>query len=466
MAIYRCSVKDNLTRSKGQSAVASAAYIAREKLHDERLGQTFNFARHDDKALWAGIYAPKDAPEWARDRQALWNEVEKAEKRKDAQIARPIEIALPHELTLEQNRYALQDFIRENFTRKGYVVDASIHSPSRDGDERNIHAHLLISLRTIDENGFSKSKQQEQENYRNKSAYTEALRESWERIGNRHLERHGHAPSLDRRTLAAQGIDREATKHRGPHVDAMERKGKQTERGEECRAIEERNRELAEARRDLAEVSKALAQEQRQQERPREPEQEPKQEQRQPTPEAERAPQPHGIDDSAAAFLKNREAAKLDKDAQRIEADRDRAPDMNRPALGGTVAQGFGMAASVATKASERLSSIADQLLGMLGPAPPPLTFRDYLNSKEARERHFQEQREQGERDATLWQIIADRRQGKDLNPDTMRDELRKLNRNDLEKIKTYGEDGLKQIIADHEREIQRQRERDRGRER
>jgi MobA/MobL family len=235
MASYHLSA-GVIARTAGYSSVAAAAYRARCALTDERTGTLHDYSRKSGELLWQGIYAPKDAPEWARERVQLWNHVEAFERRRDAQLARSFDIALPHELTLEQNRYALQDWVRENFTRKGLIADAVIHAPGRDGDQRNIHAHVMVVLRKLDGNEFA-AKKERSETLADRKAELEGLRESWERIGNRHLERYGHAPTLDRRTLLAQGIDREPTVHLGKHATAIERDGKPTQLGDANRAI-------------------------------------------------------------------------------------------------------------------------------------------------------------------------------------------------------------------------------------
>ena len=266
MAQYRCQVKPRLSRSNGASVARTAAYIEREKLEDERTGEVYDFSGHKDKALWTGIYAPKGAPEWAHDLQNLVTEIERAEKRKDSQLALPIELSLAHELTLEQNRWMLQDFIKENCTRPGYATIAAIHEPPHGGDERNIHAHLLVTLRTIDENGFSKTKAEQQENYMARSERVEALRASWEKHLKHHLERHGfekEAAEVSCKSLKEQGIDREPQKHLGPTASDMERKGKQTERGEINNAIKDSNRQLDRLQRAQKEASQAIAEAQR-----------------------------------------------------------------------------------------------------------------------------------------------------------------------------------------------------------
>jgi len=232
MASYHLSVHANVSRGKGQSLVRSAAYNDRAKLTDERTGETWDY-RHLGAALASGIYAPKDAPDWARDLGQLVNEVERFEKRSDAQLAMNLDIALPHEQTLEQNRRLMQDFVREQFQRKGYAAHFAIHPPDRDGDQRNVHAHVLVTLRKIDEHGFARSKAEQQERYRNRGAYVEGLRDSWEQLANRHLERNGYDARIDRRSLAEQGIEREPEQHRGPAVTALEREGNVTRIGGE-----------------------------------------------------------------------------------------------------------------------------------------------------------------------------------------------------------------------------------------
>jgi hypothetical protein len=148
------------------------------------------------------------------------------------------------ELTLEQNRYALQDWIRDNFTRKGLIADAVIHAPSEQGDERNMHAHVMVVMRKLDGSEFVRTKERFDtfsEKEAAKIAELEGLRESWARIGNRHLERHGFEPTLDHRTLEAQGIEREATIHMGKAATAIERDGNLSELGGVNREISAEN---------------------------------------------------------------------------------------------------------------------------------------------------------------------------------------------------------------------------------
>ena len=233
MAIYHLSAQV-ISRGYGHSAVHAAAYRARDGLIDERTGLKHDYSRKADELLFAGLYAPKDAPEWARDREQLWNHVEAFEKHRRAELAREYVIALPHELTVEQGRYALQDWVRDNFTRKGLIADVTIHAPGEQGDERNMHAHVMVVMRKLDGSEFARTKERFatfSEKEAAKIAELEGLRESWARIGNRHLERHGFTPTLDHRTLQAQGIEREPTIHMGKSATAIEREGKASELG-------------------------------------------------------------------------------------------------------------------------------------------------------------------------------------------------------------------------------------------
>ena len=222
MASYHLCVHPNVSRGRGQSLVRTAAYNARARLTDERTGKVWDY-RHLGAVLFEGIYAAR-APDWVHDLGQLVNGIERGEKRRDAQLAMNIDIALPHEQTLEQNRRLLQDFVREQFMRAGYAAHAVIHAPEPGGDPRNIHAHVLVTLRQIGPNGFAPTKAEQQERYRNRSTFVEQLREKWEQLANRHLARNGIDARIDRRSLETQGVKREPEQHRGPAVTAMQRR--------------------------------------------------------------------------------------------------------------------------------------------------------------------------------------------------------------------------------------------------
>ncbi|MBV9152344.1 MAG: MobA/MobL family protein [Alphaproteobacteria bacterium] len=287
MALYRYSVGERVSRGKGQSSLRSAAYLARACYEDQRTGWVHDFTgkkspimeasdhivragRHAELAsrqevLFSGLYAPANAPDWcigAANIERFWNAAEAAERRSDAQIAERIIIVLPHELTLEQAVWALQDHVRE-FTRQGRVVQVAIHSPEPGHDSRNLHAHVLVSLRGVDENGLKATKAvEQQERFMNRSAYVEHLRENWAHVVNRHLARHGHEVQLDHRSYRRQGLDLEPTLHMGPGDAARERRGERTAVGDHNRAVAERNVERLAQRqeREKAALDKAVEQ--------------------------------------------------------------------------------------------------------------------------------------------------------------------------------------------------------------
>jgi hypothetical protein len=236
MAIYHLNAKI-ISRGKGQSAIAAAAYRSGERLRDEQADETKHYKARAERIAFTDIMAPKDAPEWAHDRNQLWNNAERAEKRKDAQTAREFTIALPHELTEQQREWLVKDFAREAFVRKGYAVDIAIHAPEEGSDERNHHCHLMVPMRTLGPEGFAAMKDRSQ----NSGAQLDAWRDQWQNIANRHLERHGHAERIDRRTLEAQGIDREATTHLGYAALEMTERGAASDRMAQFREIVERN---------------------------------------------------------------------------------------------------------------------------------------------------------------------------------------------------------------------------------
>lgn len=265
MASYHCHASI-VKRSSGHSAVAAAAYRARTDLTDERTGQRHDYTRAygGTDLAFSGIFAPEDAPAWAHDRAQLWNHVEAFENRKNAQLARDFDIALAHELTEEQNRWALQDWVKENFTRRGLVADVAIHRPHEWGDERNIHAHVMVTMRPLDGEEFARNKDREA----NRPEQLEAWRESWAQHLSRHLRRHGHDAEADRmavghlrlteqREIAARRgdlalaaeLDREPTVHMGKAAMAMERRGIETDRLNRQAEIVVTNEERAASRR-------------------------------------------------------------------------------------------------------------------------------------------------------------------------------------------------------------------------
>ena len=255
MAIFHLSAKI-ISRGKGQSAIAAAAYRSGERLRDEQANEQKFYQTRAERIEFTEILAPKDAPEWAHDRNALWNNAERAEKRKDAQLAREIEVSLPHELTAQQREWLVKDFAREAFVRKGFAVDIAIHAPDKESDQRNHHAHLMVTRRTLGADGFAPTKDWK----RNPQELAE-WREQWAHLANRHFERHGHAARIDHRSLKEQGIDREAGVHLGYAANEMAQRGAQSDRMDKLKGVIERNDirlEMAALDREAAELGRRL----------------------------------------------------------------------------------------------------------------------------------------------------------------------------------------------------------------
>jgi ATP-dependent exoDNAse (exonuclease V) alpha subunit len=244
MAIYSLHVK-TVSRSAGRSVVAAAAYRAAENVVDDRLGVVWDFTRKSG-VLHAGIITPADAPEWIRDRAELWNAAERVEdkstRRSNATTGRDIIVALPHELSDAQRLEAVRQFAASLVERYSVAVDFAIHAPDRHSDTRNFHGHLLMTTRRIGAEGFGK-KTRELDDFTTGPREIEAIRLTWERIGNRALERAGLDIRMDCRSFADQGIDREATVHLGPVAAGMERTGQATDLGDRNRAVRARNAE-------------------------------------------------------------------------------------------------------------------------------------------------------------------------------------------------------------------------------
>ena len=142
MACYHLTCKI-IGRSAGRSAVAAAAYRSRDKLYDQRQGMEFDYSRKHD-LIHAEILLPESAPERLKDRETLWNEVETVEKRKDAQLAREIELALPKELNLNQQIELVREYAQVQFVDKGMIADICMHE-----SETNPHVHIMLTLREI-----------------------------------------------------------------------------------------------------------------------------------------------------------------------------------------------------------------------------------------------------------------------------------------------------------------------------
>ena len=222
MASYRFSV-GIIGRSTGRSAVACAAYRSGEKLDCDRYGERHDYRRKGG-INHTEIIAPANAPAWARDRQALWNAVEDAENRKDAQLSREVQLSLPYELNASQRLALVQDFTREQFVNAGMIADVAIHAPNREGDERNHHAHIMLTLRNLDGDTFARTKNRAW----NDTGLMENWREQWANYQNRAFEKLGLEVRVDHRSFVDRSIDLLPQRHEGVAATGIKRRGEES----------------------------------------------------------------------------------------------------------------------------------------------------------------------------------------------------------------------------------------------
>ena len=277
MSLYHFSVTQ-IKRSAGSSAIASAAYRAGERLHSDRYDEVNDYTKKGGVIMTETILAPQAPAEYA-DRETLWNAVESAEKRADAQLAYSFDFALQNEFTLEENMALARQFITENFVERGMTVDYAIHDPDRDpGGIPNPHVHVMAPIRPINPDGTWGNKQMkveltdehgepiwDEKHHRNKfqavpttdwgSPETlEQWRQNWCQLVNTKFEEKGLTDRLDWRSYERQGVDMLAQVHEGPAVSAMEKKGIATEKGDYNRWVRATNALLKSIRTKLSEL--------------------------------------------------------------------------------------------------------------------------------------------------------------------------------------------------------------------
>ena len=266
IAIYHCSIKI-VSRGKGKSAVAAAAYRSGEKLTNEWDGLTHDYTKKGG-VVHSEILLPAHAPPAFSDRSTLWNSVELSEKSNNAQLAREVEIALPVELSREEQTRLVREYCSSQFVSKGMIADFNLH----DTGGGNPHAHILLTMRPLDERGawLPKSKKEYvlDENgekirlpsgrYKtrkvdlvdwNNRENAEVWRRAWADLANDFLAQNNRPERIDHRSYERQGIDQIPTVHVGVSATQMEKKGIVTERGELNRNIKAANRILREIRR-------------------------------------------------------------------------------------------------------------------------------------------------------------------------------------------------------------------------
>ena len=248
MAIYHLRAT-MISRSQGRSATAAAAYRVAERIEDRRIGLTFDYAARGG-VDHTEILAPDHAPDWVRDRSELWNRVEESETRKNSQVAREVRVALPDELTHAERVELVREFVRSQFVDRGMVADIALHAPGRAGDERNHHAHILLTTRELGAErsvpgggsvpceGFTTKNRDW-----NKVEVLEGWREAWARDSNAALERAGLEDRVDHRTLVAQ------------RNEALELASAARERGDEGAELHETVRAMSLDRPPLPQLS-------------------------------------------------------------------------------------------------------------------------------------------------------------------------------------------------------------------
>ncbi|WP_210424818.1 MobQ family relaxase [Marichromatium bheemlicum] len=221
MAIYHLSVK-TISRSAGRSATAAAAYRAAVRIADQRTGEIHDYRRKRG-VVSADLVLPAEAPAWAQDREALWNAAEQAERRRNATVAREFEIALPAELPAEGRRALTLAFAGELVERHGCAADVCIHTPGRGGDDRNHHAHILLTTRRLGRDGLGE-KTRELDDRARGPALVRTWRERFAALQNAHLLAADRPERVDHRTLEAQGVEQTPGVHLGPAATGYERR--------------------------------------------------------------------------------------------------------------------------------------------------------------------------------------------------------------------------------------------------
>ncbi len=237
---YRFCAKKPIGRSSGKSVINSAAYVSRSKLFDDELGKNYSYKNKSNDVLFSEILTPEIAPKFSKSRELLWNNVQKHERHKKAQFARLLELNLPSHLELDEMKSLLIKFVMNNFVSLGMIADVNIHRPDIDGDKRNYHAHVLLTLRRVDESGFVGNKAREWNSKKLFGQWRENLALecsiALEKSGYfKESERwkHSHLTLKNQLNKAlercdneyAEICDHEPTKHKGVHIHQMEKKG-------------------------------------------------------------------------------------------------------------------------------------------------------------------------------------------------------------------------------------------------
>lgn len=261
MAIYHCSIQP-ISRSDGRSIVACAAYRAGEKLECDTYGKTQDYTKKTG-IEYTQIFAPTGANPDLLNRQNLWNQVEQSELKKDggikqeARLAREVEIALPHELNKQQRQALVSEFCQSLVASYNVAVDVAIHAPHTHGgsDERNFHAHILMTTRTATAKGLGAKVRELDQN-----STLKKIREKVADLTNVHLERAGLEVRVDHRSHKDRGLDIEPTFKEGLEATHAKRRGEELEIVKRNDEIKKRNKKAERLDMSIIETSNRVEQ--------------------------------------------------------------------------------------------------------------------------------------------------------------------------------------------------------------
>ncbi|AGO09579.1 TraA-like nicking enzyme (plasmid) [Lactiplantibacillus plantarum 16] len=240
MAIFHISFS-NISAGKGRSAIASAAYRSGEKLFDDKEGRHYFYARSAMPESF--ILTPKNAPEWASDREQLWNEVEKKDRKSNSRYAKEFNVALPVELSESEQKELLTKYVQENFVDQGMVADVAIHRDHPD----NPHAHVMLTNRPFNPDGSwgLKAKTQYIKDENGKQLLTKSgfpkqrkiwlvdwdkkekineWRKNWALSVNQFLAQKNIPDRISEKSFVDQGIQETPTQHEGINSQRKNRK--------------------------------------------------------------------------------------------------------------------------------------------------------------------------------------------------------------------------------------------------
>jgi hypothetical protein len=255
MSIYHQNLK-HISRGKGQSTCAAAAYRSGTRIYDERLGKTHNYEKKQG-VDYTEILSPSYAPSWVNNRAQLWNEVEKKDTRINARPASELDIALPIELSQKQQIKLIKTFAQTTLVSRGLIVDLACH----DLDSHNPHAHLMFTTRKINEQGLG-----EKDRDIKSKDFLNSLRQEWEEQANTVLSQAKRPERIDCRTLEEQGIvTRLPQIHLGPNVCQMKARGISTDRSDQYDEIEQTNTNLTQLDQQLEKLDTKIQKEQERQ---------------------------------------------------------------------------------------------------------------------------------------------------------------------------------------------------------